>query len=53
MTNNERIKSPDYSELKPEIKFGLSVAQRIREVVMPVYGIKQSDVPINKISVSI
>lgn len=36
--------------LRPEIQFGLDLAKRIVEKVRPVYGIKQTDVPINQIS---
>lgn len=34
----------------PEIAFGVDLARRIARAVMPVYGIKQNDVPINQIS---
>lgn len=34
----------------PELYFAVRLARRIREAVMPVYGIKQYDVPINQIS---
>lgn len=34
----------------PKIAFGVDLARGIRRVVMPVYGIRQRDVPINQIS---
>lgn len=34
----------------PEIAFGVHVAREIARVVMPIYGLKQTDVPIHQIS---
>lgn len=48
-----KVNKPNSSKIlkiTPRIQFGIDLARSIRQSVMPVFGIKQTNVPINKIS---
>lgn len=40
----------EITEFEPGLQFGIWLAHKIRRKIMPIYGVKQKDVPINKIS---
>ncbi len=48
--SESRLQAGRYISTYPEIAFAVGVARKIAEVVGPVYGIKQNNVPINEIS---
>lgn len=50
MGGKDRLQSMQAFEKRPEIQFGLILVNRVRAKVLPVYGIKERDVPVNQVS---